>query len=208
MPVVTSSGVSRTATRYSIRARTGPSARGSEPSRAMESVNDCPAQDDEPQQAFSRPQGGRRFVARGSGGRAALPDRLNGAGKSTFFRLILGRYPPTAVPLLAARTSHSCTPCSYRRASASRCRFLCLCRAAGRKNSGPSCCSTGSQSRNLTCKIDRLLALVDLTAEAAKQAGQLAHGQQQWLEIAMAIGARPKLLLLDEPTAGMSPEET
>jgi ABC-type uncharacterized transport system ATPase subunit len=60
----------------------------------------------------------------------------------------------------------------------------------------------------LTREVDRLLALVDLTAEAAKQAGQLAHGQKQWLEIAMAIGARPKLLLLDEPTAGMSPEET
>jgi ABC-type uncharacterized transport system ATPase subunit len=39
-------------------------------------------------------------------------------------------------------------------------------------------------------------------------AGQLAHGQKQWLEIAMAIGLRPSLLLLDEPKAGMSPEET
>ena len=46
-----------------------------------------------------------------------------------------------------------------------------------------------------------------LADKADDLAGELSHGQQQWLEIAMALAQRPKLLLLDEPTGGMSPEE-
>jgi branched-chain amino acid transport system ATP-binding protein len=46
-----------------------------------------------------------------------------------------------------------------------------------------------------------------LAQRADDLAGELSHGEQQWLEIAMALASRPKLLLLDEPTGGMSPEE-
>lgn len=46
-----------------------------------------------------------------------------------------------------------------------------------------------------------------LADRADELAGSLSHGEQQWLEIAMALAPRPKLLLLDEPTGGMSPEE-
>jgi ABC-type uncharacterized transport system ATPase subunit len=51
------------------------------------------------------------------------------------------------------------------------------------------------------------LARFRLADRADDLAGELSHGQQQWLEIAMALTNRPKLLLLDEPTGGMSPEE-
>ncbi|MDU6729219.1 MAG: ATP-binding cassette domain-containing protein, partial [Bradyrhizobium sp.] len=57
-------------------------------------------------------------------------------------------------------------------------------------------------------EIEGLLAFLNLEAEQAQLAGNLSHGQKQWLEIGMAISLKPRLLLLDEPTAGMSPEET
>ena len=53
-----------------------------------------------------------------------------------------------------------------------------------------------------------LLLRVGLADVAGKRAADLAHGQQRALEIAMALAAEPRLLLMDEPTAGMSPEET
>jgi branched-chain amino acid transport system ATP-binding protein len=46
-----------------------------------------------------------------------------------------------------------------------------------------------------------------LAFRADDLAGELSHGEMQWLEIAMALASQPKMLLLDEPTAGMSPEE-
>ena len=47
-----------------------------------------------------------------------------------------------------------------------------------------------------------------LVERASLVAGELAHGHKQWLEIGMALMVGPKLLLLDEPTAGMTSEET
>jgi branched-chain amino acid transport system ATP-binding protein len=61
--------------------------------------------------------------------------------------------------------------------------------------------------RALDAEVTSLLERFRLIDRADDLAGELSHGQQQWLEIAMALALRPKLLLLDEPTGGMSPEE-
>jgi urea transport system ATP-binding protein len=68
----------------------------------------------------------------------------------------------------------------------------------------------------LTAKLDsaahgRILSILDtikLTAEAKRPAGLLSHGQKQWLEIGMLLMQEPQLLLLDEPVAGMTDDET
>ena len=57
-------------------------------------------------------------------------------------------------------------------------------------------------------RLGELLTLIHLKAEAGRTAGLLSHGQKQWLEIGMLLAQDPKLLLLDEPVAGMTDEET
>jgi branched-chain amino acid transport system ATP-binding protein len=61
--------------------------------------------------------------------------------------------------------------------------------------------------RALDDEVWSLLERFRLADRAHDPAGDLSHGQQQWLEIAMALALKPKLLLLDEPTGGMSPQE-
>ena len=57
-------------------------------------------------------------------------------------------------------------------------------------------------------KVDEVLGLVGLSAKRDSLAEGLAHGEKQWLEIGMVVAADPELLLLDEPTAGMTAQET
>jgi ABC-type branched-subunit amino acid transport system ATPase component len=65
-----------------------------------------------------------------------------------------------------------------------------------------------SQSRQaMHSNIMKSLDQFRLSPRADDLAGELSHGEQQWLEIAMALAPKPRLLLLDEPTGGMSPEE-
>ncbi len=57
-------------------------------------------------------------------------------------------------------------------------------------------------------RIEALLERVRLTPQRYRRAGELSHGQKQWLEIGMLLAQEPKLLLIDEPAAGMTDQET
>ncbi|OQW59853.1 MAG: ABC transporter ATP-binding protein [Proteobacteria bacterium SG_bin9] len=57
-------------------------------------------------------------------------------------------------------------------------------------------------------RIDRVLETIRLTGARDRLAGSLSHGQKQWLEIGMLLAQDPKLLLVDEPVAGMTDVET
>jgi urea transport system ATP-binding protein len=57
-------------------------------------------------------------------------------------------------------------------------------------------------------RINRILDTIRLKNERSRAAGSLAHGQKQWLEIGMLLAQEPKLLLVDEPVAGMTDHET
>jgi urea transport system ATP-binding protein len=57
-------------------------------------------------------------------------------------------------------------------------------------------------------RINALLDRIKLGAQRHRRAGELSHGQKQWLEIGMLLAQEPKLLLVDEPAAGMTDEET
>lgn len=134
----------------------------------------------------------------------------NGAGKSTLFKLIVGRYPPSQ-GTIAFRGEDITSRMSYERVQ----------RGMSIKMQNPSVFKDLPVRQNVHVALqhhvskadlardeERLLTLLQLSADANKRAGELSHGQQQWLEIGMALALKPKLVLLDEPTAGMSPEET
>jgi branched-chain amino acid transport system ATP-binding protein len=65
-----------------------------------------------------------------------------------------------------------------------------------------------SNLKDLDTQAENLLYRVGLSDRSKRLAGSLAHGEQRALEVGMALASQPRLLLLDEPTAGMSPEET
>ena len=63
----------------------------------------------------------------------------------------------------------------------------------------------GSEAKE---RVDEVLELIGLTEEADRVAAYLSHGQTQWLELGLLITQNPKIILLDEPTAGMTQAET
>ncbi|MEM1345799.1 MAG: ATP-binding cassette domain-containing protein, partial [Pseudomonadota bacterium] len=67
---------------------------------------------------------------------------------------------------------------------------------------------TGWRDTRRSDRVEEVLGEIGLTEAAEALASTLAHGQKQWLEIGMLLMQRPKLLMLDEPVAGMTEQET
>ena len=134
----------------------------------------------------------------------------NGAGKSTLFRLIVGMYPPTAghIHFDGADITGELPYERVKRGMSIKMQTPSVFKELPVRQNIHIALQDHVPRSELASEEDRLLKLLNLTAELDKLAGELSHGQQQWLEIGMALALRPKLLLLDEPTAGMSPEET
>jgi urea transport system ATP-binding protein len=73
---------------------------------------------------------------------------------------------------------------------------------------GPRFALWARENADERTRIDQLLATVRLAPERERRAAELSHGQKQWLEIGMLLAQEPKLLLVDEPAAGMTDAET
>jgi urea transport system ATP-binding protein len=76
-----------------------------------------------------------------------------------------------------------------------------------KKNRSPLDVAFYKRSQEDIKKVEDLAAEIGLTEQLDRMSGELSHGQKQWLEIGMLLAQDPKLLLVDEPAAGMTPEE-
>ena len=143
----------------------------------------------------------------------------NGAGKSTFFDLVTSVQTPTSGDVycfgqrITRLPPHRCAgvgiarkfqaPTLFPELTAAENLFLGNVGHLGWTRLLRQRAAAGADP-----DVRELLDRLRLAEQARSRAADLSHGQQQWLEIGVALMAKPRLLLLDEPTAGMSPRET
>lgn len=135
----------------------------------------------------------------------------NGAGKSSFLKTCVGVYPPDGGKVLIGDQDVTKAPIFQR-----------VHQGMGVKNQKPQVFGDLTVRENLWIAAyarvqDRdsadviaakILAMLGLGGQAGVQASALSHGQQQWLDIGMVLCLAPRVVLLDEPAAGMTNEET
>jgi urea transport system ATP-binding protein len=141
----------------------------------------------------------------------------NGAGKSTFMDIVTGKTRPDSGSVTFGERSVSLLKLSEAQIASA---------GVGRKFQRPTVFEDQTVAENLTlalkaarspwrvlfwrgkaadqARIDALAAQVGLADHIARKSGELSHGQKQWLEIAMLLAQEPRLLLVDEPAAGMT----
>jgi branched-chain amino acid transport system ATP-binding protein len=145
----------------------------------------------------------------------------NGAGKTTLFNLISGFFPPSdgsivfdGEPITAVNPASLVNKGIIRTFQITEI-FLDLTvyeniRVAVEVAMGLSLRPWISSALRAKVKdrVEELMSIVKITGKADRIAGELSHGDQRVVEVGIALSRQPKLLLLDEPTAGMGDEET
>ena len=143
----------------------------------------------------------------------------NGAGKTTFLDVITGKVRPTTgvvrfknCPLIGKREHQIARLGIGRKFQSPRVFenltvFENLALAVSKPKRPWPLLIRGPKSKDSN-QIHHLMSIVNLQSRQDIKAGSLSHGQKQWLEIAMLVGQDPDLLLVDEPVAGLTDEET
>jgi branched-chain amino acid transport system ATP-binding protein len=145
----------------------------------------------------------------------------NGAGKTTFFNLISGFFPPTSGRIVFADSDITGLP-AHKRVSMGMARTFQITEIfpelTVRENLRiPVEIAAGLRlmpwlsdraDATIRARISELMEMGGLRGKADRLVGELPHGDQRATEIMMALALKPRLLLLDEPTAGMGDQET
>jgi len=145
----------------------------------------------------------------------------NGAGKTTFFNMISGFFPPTSGTIVFGEKDITAWP-AHKRVAAGMARTFQVTEIfpelSVRENLRiPVEVAAGMRLRpwlsraadaKIRERLDELLKMGSLVEKANRLVGELSHGDQRATEIMMSLALRPRLLLLDEPTAGMGDQET
>ncbi|WP_170432516.1 ABC transporter ATP-binding protein [Ruegeria arenilitoris] len=133
----------------------------------------------------------------------------NGAGKSTFFKCLTGQFKPSSgtVTLEGQQAQGLQTQEIVRRGVGIKTQTPSLFDGLS-VHENISLSALRSQSRAQAADtLEEMLSMFQITHLVRREVGQLAHGQRQLVELAIVLAAKPKLVLLDEPAAGMTGDD-